>query len=109
MSLKQSRGNQLSGYLSRKGVVLADFCTAGSPPCEAQKQVVDLLSGQYVGKVTFETVDVDECRHLAKSHRITSIPTLIFFNNGQEIKRFVGLQKVELLSDAIENALALKI
>jgi thioredoxin len=109
VSLKQSRGSQLSDYLSRKGVVLADFCTTGSLPCEAQKQVVNLLSGQYGEKVTFETVDVDEYRHLAKSHRITSIPTLIFFNDGQEIKRFVGLQKVELLSDAIENVLAINI
>ena len=37
---------------------------------------------------------------------IASIPTLIVFKNGKEVERFVGLQNAEVLSDAIEKALA---
>ena len=37
---------------------------------------------------------------------ITSIPTLIIYKNGKEIERFIGLQNAEVLSEAIDKALA---
>ena len=50
-------------------------------------------------------LDVDEHRKAAMGLGITSIPTLIIFKNGREMRRFVGLQPAEVLSTAIEKIL----
>jgi thioredoxin 1 len=50
-------------------------------------------------------VNVDENREIAIRLGIQSIPTLILFKDGEEIKRFIGLQTHEVLSRAIERVL----
>jgi len=91
----------------KKGVSLVDFYASGSEPCIVQKEVIDQLSAKYKGKATFMIINVDDHRDLAMSFGITSIPTLVIFKNGDEIKRLVGLQKLEILSESLMKAAGL--
>ena len=54
--------------------------------------------GYAVGKV-----DVDQNMALAQQFRVVSIPTLILFKDGAEVKRFVGLTSKEELKSALEG------
>ena len=54
--------------------------------------------GYAVGKV-----DVDAQPALAQQYRIMSIPTLLVFKGGQEVKRFVGLTSKEVLKESLEG------
>lgn len=94
---------RLSDLFNQNRLVLADFCAEWAPPCHAQLLVINHLTEQYGHRIVFEIVDVDEDRELAKLLRITSIPTLIFFRDGREVKRFVGLQKAENLLSVIQQ------
>ena len=80
--------------------VLIDFWATWCGPCMRQGPVVEELAeeGYAVGKV-----DVDQNMALAQQFRVVSIPTLILFKDGAEVKRFVGLTSKEELKSALEG------
>jgi len=88
------------------GVSLVDFNAPWCAPCIAQKPIVDQLAKLYAGKASVIEINVDGNQQSAMELGITSIPTLIIYKNGAEIERFIGLQKAEVLSEAIDKALA---
>ena len=79
---------------------LIDFFATWCGPCMRQGPVVEELAeeGYAVGKV-----DVDQNMALAQQFRVVSIPTLILFKDGAEVKRFVGLTSKEELKSALEG------
>lgn len=80
--------------------VLVDFWATWCGPCRRQAPIVEELAGEgfAVGKV-----DVDAQPALAQQYRIMSIPTLLVFKGGQEVKRFVGLTSKEVLKGSLEG------
>jgi len=88
-----------------KGVSLLDFTAPWCAPCRLQAPIIQKLSEKFRGKAIVRNVDIDEHRGIALKLGIHSIPTLIIFNNGHELRRFIGLQTEETLSQAIENVL----
>ena len=55
-----------------------------------------------VPDVQIVKVNVDKQMELARQFRVVSIPTLIVFKNGQEVKRMVGVTSKEELKDALK-------
>ena len=73
--------------LNYEGKVLVDFNATWCGPCRMLKPVLDEISKDK--KVV--AIDVDNNEELAITYGIQSIPCLILFENGKEIKRSVGL------------------
>ncbi|NLK71414.1 MAG: thioredoxin [Clostridiales bacterium] len=70
--------------------VLIDFYADWCGPCRMVAPVLDSLAEKYDGKVKICKVNVDEQRKLAIAHKVMSIPTLIFMNNGEVVERVTG-------------------
>jgi len=51
------------------------------------------LAAEYDGRVTVAKVDVDSEGDIAIKNNIQSIPTVILYNNGVEVRRFIGVQQ----------------
>lgn len=81
--------------------VLVDFWATWCPPCRIIGPTVDRLAADHAGKAVIAKVDVDENQALASRYQIKSIPTLIVFRNGKEVKRLVGVQSKEALESAL--------
>lgn len=88
--------------------VIIDFWATWCGPCVAMGPIVDELAKEYDGRVIIGKYNVDEETELSTEHRIMSIPTFLFFKNGQKTSiRLAGSQSRETFRAKIEELLAL--
>lgn len=78
--------------LSYNGVVMMDFWAEWCEPCKALAPTLDEIAEELPAGMKICKVNVDENQALAQEFRVMSIPTVIFFKNGEAVHRFVGLQ-----------------
>ena len=70
--------------------VLADFNAGWCGPCKAMKPVLEELAAATPG-VKFVSIDIDDQDELSDDYDVASIPCLVLFKGGEEVKRHVGL------------------
>ena len=80
-------------------LVLVDFNATWCGPCKMLKPTLEEISNDY--KVV--SIDVDNNMDLAKEFGIISIPCLIVFKDGIEIKRSVGLKTKDDIISMMEE------
>ena len=83
------------------GSALVDFWAGWCMPCKMVAPVIEELAAAYEGKVAVGKVDVDNESALAARFGITSIPTVILFRDGAEVKRFIGVQPKAIYEAAL--------
>ena len=76
----------------------ADWCA----PCQMLTPVLNELDKKYRNLEVYK-VNVDESQNVSMTYNINSIPTMIFFKNGEEVERRVGLESIEKLSKIIDE------
>ena len=87
------------------GVTLVDFWAPWCGPCRMQTPILEQLTGALAGRATIAKVNVDEAQEIAAKFGIRSIPALMVFKDGAVVKQFVGLQRGDVLLQAVEAAL----
>ncbi len=92
--------------LIQEGVVLVDFWAEWCVPCHAVAPAVAELARNYGDEATIAKLNVDDYPQVAGQLGIMGIPTIIIFKDGQEFKRFVGVQPYGRLASALEQALS---
>lgn len=86
--------------------VLVDFWATWCGPCKIVGPIVEELAKEYTGKLKVGKLDVDQNQQVSGKYGIMSIPTLMFFKNGQVVKTIIGAQGKETLKKAIDEVLA---
>jgi len=84
--------------LIKDGVVLVDFYAEWCGPCKMMGPVLESLDNVNVVKV-----NVDEFEDLSENYRIMSIPTLIFFKDGKNVKEVVGFHSKEQIENILKE------
>src|SRR5690348_8293034 len=72
--------------------VLVDFWAEWCSPCKMIAPLLDELAEEYKGRVKVGKVDIDQHQQLAVQFRISGIPTLLIFKNGQVVDQIVGMR-----------------
>ncbi len=88
-----------------KGVALVDFYAEWCGPCKQLSPVISSLADQFAGRAKVCKLNVDKVSETAKEFGIKTIPTVIIFNNGKPVERFVGGQKQDVYASALERNL----
>ncbi|MBK1964155.1 thioredoxin [Campylobacter novaezeelandiae] len=89
----------------KEGVALVDFWAPWCGPCRMLSPVIDELANDFEGKAKICKVNTDEQGDLAAEYGVRSIPTLIFFKNGEVIDQLVGAQSKQAIADKINSLL----
>lgn len=87
------------------GVTLVDFYADWCGPCRMIAPIVEELSNEMQGQAKIAKLDIENAQKVTASFGVTSIPTIILFKDGKEIKRVVGLKGKDDLKDMITQAL----
>ena len=85
--------------------VLVDFWASWCGPCRMVSPIIDKLAEEYEGKITVGKVNVDDEGALAAEFAIVSIPTIIIFKDGREVKKLVGVKSADDYADEIDAIL----
>ena len=87
--------------LEAKRPVLVDFGADWCAPCRAIAPTVEELAAEFEARATVAKVDVDEQPDLARRYAIRSIPSLLFFKDGEVAERVAGLAPKARLAEKL--------
>ena len=105
MVIDVKKSNFQEEVISADKLVLVDLYATWCTPCKALAPVLEELADKYADKIKVVKVNVDEEESIAVKFGIASIPTVIFFKNGQTAASFVGLRSASEIEKMIEKLL----
>jgi thioredoxin 1 len=85
--------------------VVVDFWAAWCGPCQIVAPILDQLAGEYAGKAKVAKVDVDANQRTAMRFNVRSIPSILFFKDGQHVDTVVGAVPKATLEGKIKQHL----
>ncbi len=85
-------------------VTLVDFWATWCGPCRMIGPTIEELAKEYEGKANIGKVNVDENPEVSAQFGVRSIPTLLFFKNGEVVDKQVGVAPKSVLEEKL-NAL----
>jgi thioredoxin 1 len=91
---------------TKEGVSLVDFWAPWCGPCRMIAPVIEELAEAYEGKANICTVNTDEEQDIAVKYGIRSIPTVMFFKDGEMVEQMVGAASKQAFEEKLNALLA---
>lgn len=80
--------------LQSEQLVIVDFWAPWCNSCEALSHVLDDLANEFAEKLKICKINIEENQEFASKYQVLSLPTLLFFKNGEITSQLVGTRAV---------------
>jgi thioredoxin 1 len=81
--------------------LVVDMWAPWCGPCRMVAPVIQELSAEFAGKISFAKVNTDENPRIAMNYGITAIPTILLFAQGKLVEKVIGAYPKQMLRDRI--------
>ena len=98
---KVATNSNFNELLQDSKLVVVDFWATWCGPCRMLSPILDEVEEEMKDKISVVKVNVDDADEIAAQFRIMSIPTLLFFKNGQVVDKTVGAMPKPTLVEKI--------
>jgi thioredoxin 1 len=103
---KAEQANWEQEVMKAPGLVMVDFWAVWCGPCQMVAPIVDELAAEYAGKLKVMKLNTDENPEVAGRYQVMSIPTIVFFKNGQPVEKLIGARPKRQFKEVIDSLLA---
>ncbi len=103
---KAEQANWDQEVMKASGLVMVDFWAVWCGPCQMVAPIVDELATEYAGKLKVMKLNTDENPEVAGRYQVMSIPTIVFFKNGQPVEKLIGARPKRQFKEVIDSLLA---
>ncbi|MDR2709326.1 MAG: thioredoxin [Elusimicrobiota bacterium] len=105
MPIEINEENFKSEVYESDKLTIVDFWAPWCGPCRMLSPILDEIDAFYKGKIKICKVNTDQCQKLAVEFSVSTIPTVLFFKNGKQCDRFVGLSTQDDIKARIDSFL----
>ena len=105
MALQHLKTEGFDAAVEAAPLAMVDFWAVWCGPCQMLGPVIESLADKYEGKAVIGKVNTDEEGELAMRYTVMNIPTVIFFKDGKEIDRKVGVMPPDIFVQILEQNL----
>ncbi|MGJ7910780.1 thioredoxin [Neobacillus sp. LXY-1] len=102
MSILQAEGQEIYKEIETSQSVLIDCWAPWCPPCRLIGAVLEEIDLEYDVKIV--KVNSDENQEFIREYEVMGIPTLLFFQEGQLVKRISGFQPKAQLVETLKES-----
>ena len=92
--------------LAQNALVVVDFSATWGGPCRMLAPIAEELADEYAGRIFVAKADVEEAVESAERFGIRSVPTILFFKNGEKVDQTIGAMPRAKLVERFEALLA---
>ncbi|HUF57860.1 MAG TPA: thioredoxin [Thermohalobaculum sp.] len=85
-----------------EGLAIVDFWAEWCGPCHAVAPAIESLAEEYAGKVKIGKLDVDSNRRVTEKFNVRSIPSILYFKDGELVETVVGVRSKGQLEELIK-------
>ncbi|MBR3259482.1 MAG: thioredoxin [Mycoplasmataceae bacterium] len=93
--------SEFEEFINSDRLTVVDFFATWCGPCKMLGPVFQSVSDELNTKVNFIKIDIDQFNEIASKYQVASVPTIIYFKNGNVVDKTVGFMDSDTLKNKI--------